>query len=53
MGGYKADKITIFTKYQWSIMDVEGYIIGLLTHFGASLGLFFKIFSLTTFMMGN
>lgn len=21
MGGYKADKVTVFTKYQWSFMD--------------------------------
>lgn len=53
MGGCKADKITIFTKYQWSIMDIEEFIIGLLTRFGVNLGLLFKIFSLTTFMMGN
>lgn len=32
MGGYKADKIT-FTKNQWSVMEVEGYIIGLMTSF--------------------
>lgn len=39
----------IFTKYQWSVMDGEG----LLTCFGVNLGLLFKIFSLTAFMMGN
>lgn len=53
MGGYKIDKITIITKYQWSVMDVAGFIIGLLTCFGVSLGLLLKIFSLTTFIMRN
>lgn len=53
MGGYKIDKITIITKYQWSVMDVAGFITGLLTCFGVSLGLLLKIFSLTTFIMRN
>lgn len=54
MGEYEVDKIIIFTKYQWSVTDVEGCIIGLLTCFGVNnLGLLFKIFSLTTFMMRN
>lgn len=35
----KADKITTFTKYQQSLMDVEGYIIGLLTCSDVNLGL--------------
>lgn len=34
-------------------MDVEGFIIGLLTCSGVSLGLLLKILSLTTFIMGN
>lgn len=54
MGEYEVDKIIIFTKYQWSVTDVEGCIIGLLTCFGVNnLSLLFKIFSLTTFMMRN
>lgn len=49
MGGYKTDEITIPTKYQWSIINMEANNKGVLTHF--NLGLLFKIFSLTALMM--
>lgn len=53
MGRYKGDKMTIFTKYQYSLVDVEGYIIDSLTCSGCNLGLLLKILLLTTFMIGN